>query len=158
SKSSIFYTPRYGNLLSIFDGTDFVNFPISELLLSLTGSHSANNIYDIWAALNSGIPMLGTGPAWQNSAAGLCSRGAGANTTEVGLFNGIYTNSNSIQLLNGATNWTVPVNQARLLGSVWIDSVAGQTTAHFGYGQSRKFGLSNADNRGSIRLRAGDNT
>src|SRR5205807_8668414 len=48
--------------------------------------------------------------------------------------------------------------QATYLGSIFIDSAAGQVTCHVSYGQSRKWGVWNAYNREPISMKAGDGT
>jgi hypothetical protein len=58
-----------------------------------------------------------------------------------------------ITLTNGGTSYSsIAANQATYLGSVYIDSTAGQTSAYLTTGQSRKNGLWNAYNRVKMGL------
>lgn len=57
---------------------------------------------------------------------------------------------------NGSTTYTVAANQGLYVGTIYIDSVAGQVTCHVSYGQSRKWSVSNAYNRQPIYLVTGD--
>lgn len=156
--TAVFYTPYIGNQVPIYNGTLTTVQTFSEQTLTLVSNHLASTIYDVFAFLNSGTFTIGTGPAWNNSAAGAGARGAGAGTTQLAFQNGFLTNAVSMTARNGATTYTVAANQGTYLGSIFIDSVAGQITANFSYGQSRKFGPWNAHNRVAIQMKAGDNT
>jgi hypothetical protein len=153
--TAVLYTPYEGNLCPVYSGALFINQTFSEQTLSLVANHVANNIYDVFAFLNNGVFTIGTGPAWSNSAAGAGARGSGAGTTQLARLNGLLTNAVQITARNGATTYTVPANQGTYLGSIYIDGTAGQVTCHFGFGQSRKFGVWNAYNRVPIMLKAG---
>jgi hypothetical protein len=59
---------------------------------------------------------------------------------------------------NGASTYTIPANQGTYLGTVLIDATPGQVTCHVSYGQSRKYGVSNAYNTTPIRMQAGSPT
>src|SRR5208283_3530529 len=62
------------------------------------------------------------------------------NNASFPLFNGSsWTNPHTITLINGGTTYaSIPAGQATYLGSLAIDSVAGQTSCYVSYGQSRK--------------------
>jgi hypothetical protein len=59
---------------------------------------------------------------------------------------------------NGATTYTVAVNQGTYLGSVYVNAVAGQINCLRSYGKSRVWGLWNAFNRSNIQLIEGDSS
>lgn len=158
--TSVFYTPYTGNLCPIWNGSSFSNTQFNELTLNLTaGNHIASAIYDVFLFNNSGVVTIGTGPAWSVATAGSGARGTGAGTTQLSRTNGIWTNTGSITLKNGATSYAgIAANQATYVGSLFIDISAGQVTCHVAYGQSRKWGVWNAYNRLPIYIKAGDGT
>ncbi len=156
--TSLVYTPYVGNLVPVYNGTSFVPTVFSELTLTLTSSQAASTLYDVFIFNNSGVLTLVTGPAWSNSTAGSCSRGSGAATTQLSRLSGIWVNTVQITGRNGGSTFTIPANQATYLGSLFIDSVAGQITLHRSFGQSRKWAIWNAYNRVPIILQAGDST
>lgn len=159
--TTIYYTAFVGNLMFIYNGVSFVPVTITGGQLSLALSSSfqgANNIYDVLGFLDSGTPRIGFSPAWSNATAGSCSRGSGAGTPQFTRVNGISVNAVQQTVNNGASTYTVAANRGTLLGSVWIDTSAGQVTCNLTYGQSRKYGIWNVYNRLPIILRAGDST
>jgi hypothetical protein len=155
SATSLVYTPYVGNLVPIYTGTGFNPTVFSELTLTLTSSQAASTLYDVFVFNNSGVLTLATGPAWSNSTPGSCSRGSPTALTRL---SGIWVNNIQITGKNGANTFTIPANQATYLGSIFIDSVAGQITCHCSYGQSRKWAIWNAYNRVPLYLKAGDST
>jgi hypothetical protein len=158
SGTSLYYTPFTGNLIPIYNGTTMTPTEFSELTLSLVSSHATNTIYDVFVFSNSGVLTLVTGPAWATSTAGSGARGTGASTTELTRVKGLWVNAVQMTARNGSTTYTVGANLATYVGSIWIDSSAGQITCHLAYGQSRKWAVWNAYNRKPITLIAGDGT
>ena len=61
-------------------------------------------------------------------------------------------------LNNGATTYSIAINQATYLGSIYVNSTAGQINCYRSYGQSRVWGLWNSWNRNLIELAVGDST
>lgn len=167
SSTSLFWTPYEGLWTPIHNGTTLVPQQLSgQLTLALTSSLSANNIYDVFLAYNSGAPVIGFGSSWSASGgsitAGSCARGTGAGSTALARFLGLWTNANSMSLTyntgGGNVTITVPANQGFYLGSIFIDSTAGQLTDHLSWGQNRKKGVWNCFNRVPLVLQGGDNT
>lgn len=158
SATSLVYTPYVGNLCPIYSGSAFVATAFAELTLTLTASHAASTIYDVFMFLNAGVATLATGPAWTSSTSNAGARGTGAGTTQLSRVNGLWTNAVQITGRNGATTYTISANQATFLGSIFIDTVAGQITLHRSYGQSRKWAIWNAYNRVPVILKVGDAT
>ena len=156
SMTGFYYTPYVGNLVPIYNGAIFVPKTFAELPLTLVASHLANQIYDVFAFLDSGTVTIGTGPAWTTPTAGAGARGTGGGTTQLTRFNGIWVNTVSMTTRNSAATFTVPANQGTYLGSIAMDGTNGQTTFHVSYGASRKAGIWNAYNRVPIRMQAGD--
>ncbi len=160
--TQVFYTPYVGNQCPIPNGTAFKQNMFAELTLTLNGAnYSASAIYDVFTFLDPGdntTVKIGTGPAWSNSGAGTGARGTGAGTTEIARLGGLWTNNNAITMRNNVTTFSVATKSATFLGSVFIDTVAGQVTCHFSAGQTRKFGVWNAYNRVPIRLNVFDST
>jgi hypothetical protein len=156
--SAIYYTPRSGNIVPIYNGSSFVPTTFSELTLTLAASHAANAIYDVFVFSNNGVVTLVTGPAWTNSGSGTGARGSGGGTTALSKVQGLYVNAVQITGRNGSTTYTIAANQATYLGSIFIDGSAGQVTCHRSWGQSRKWGVWNAFNRAALYLKGGDGT
>jgi hypothetical protein len=166
--TNVFWTPLLGLGCPVHNGVSIVSTLLSgELSLALTSSQASNNIYDIYIAFNSGVPVIGTGPSWAagtagSVTAGSCARGTGAGGAALVRTQGIWTNAASMSLIYnlGAGNVTlaVPANQGIYLGSIFIDATAGQVSAYKSYGQNRKWGIWNAYNRQQIVIQGGDST
>lgn len=164
--TTVYYTPYIGDDVPIYNGTTFLPQSIvSELQLTLTSSHVANNIYDFFIFSNSGVVTLGTGPTWSagtagSITAGSCARGTGVGGAALSRVQGLLTNavSMSIRYGDGTTTATVDANQATYVGSMYVDGTNGQVSYLPSYGQSRKCGIWNAYNRVPIVLKAGDGT
>lgn len=161
AKTSVFYTPDKGNLVPIPDGVNFSVKAFSELTLSLVASHVANAIYDVFIFLDpadDATVRIGTGPAWTTATAGSGSRGTGAGTTELFRLKGLLVNTVAATMRNGATTYSVALKKALYVGSLYMDGTNGQISCHVSYGQSRKWGVSNAYNRRRIMMSGGDGT
>lgn len=158
SATTVYYTPFVGFLVPIYNGNRFVPTEFQELSLTLVAQHEASEIYDVFGFFDASTLRIGTGPKWTTSAAGAGDRGTGASTTEIERLNGLFVNSVDITLRNGTTTYSVDANKATYLGSIFIDTVAGQITCHVSSGQSRKFGVWNAYNRQEIVLLVVDPT
>jgi hypothetical protein len=156
--TAVYYTPFIGSLCPIYDGVQFNPVTFAELTLTLSSNHLASTIYDCFVAKDSGSPIIGTGPAWNNSAAGSGSRGTGGGTTELERVSGLWVNKNAITLRNGSTLYSIAARQATFVGSLFMDGTNGQITCHRSYGQSRKWGVWNQFSRQRITLKAGDST
>ncbi len=156
--TSVYYTPYVGNGVPIWNGTSYLIFAVSQLTLTLTGSHLGHTIYDVFIFSNSGTPAIVTGPAWTNSGGGTSARGTGAGTTELQQLSGLWVNANQITANNGASSFTVAANQATYVGSIFIDQTAGQVSNYLSWGQNRKWGVWNAYNRQTLQVQEGDPT
>lgn len=155
--TAVYYTPFRGNLIPIYDGSQFNTVSFAELTLTLNSNHVASNIYDVFLFQDSGITTIGTGPAWNTATAGSGSRGTGAGTTELTRTKGgLWTNAFAMTARNGATTYSVNANQATYVGSIFMDGTNGQITCHRAFGQNRKWSVWNAYNRVPIIIRAGD--
>lgn len=159
--TTIYYTAFRGNLMFLYNGVSFVPVPITggQMALALSGSsQAANGIYDVIGFLNGSTLTIGFSPAWATATAGSGARGTGAGTPQLSRINGVLVNTVQQTVNNGSTTYTVAANRGTYLGSVYIDSSAGQVTCHVNYGQSRKWGIWNAYNREPLAIIAGDST
>lgn len=156
--TSIYYTPLLTNWTLLSTGTILYLYQFSQMTLTLSASQAANQIYDIFLYHNNGTPVIGTGPAWTTATAGSGNRGTGAGTTQLSRLQGILVNTVQVTLTNGASTYVCPASQGVYLGSIYVDSAAGNVTCHTAYGQSRKWGVWNFFNRHNIDLQAGDAT
>jgi hypothetical protein len=156
--TAVYYTPLTGNLVPIWNGTQHIVYDFAELTLTLNANHTAGNLYDVFITLDSGSPIIVTGPAWNTATAGAGARGTGAGTTELERKNGLWTNKVAMTARNGATTYSVEANKATYVGTIAIDGTNGQVTCHMTWGSSRKWGVWNAYNRADIYLFGGDST
>lgn len=163
NQSTIYYTPYVGNQIPIYNGTTFASASFSQITLTLNDSgHPTGRIYDVFAFLSAGAASIGTGPSWTNTSA----RGTGAGTTEIVRTNGLWTNTNNINLRNGTNIVSaVSANLATYLGSFYTTASAqtGMSMAHNGggspaiaSGSNNIMGLWNAYNRLSMATLGGD--
>ena len=158
TSTSVKYVPYNGNWTLLSDGTTVYPYQFSAMTLTLTASQAANIIYDVFLYYNSGTPVIGTGPAWSVSTAGSGSRGAGAGTTQISRLLGIWTNTVAVTLTNSITTYACPASQGVYLGSIFVDTAAGNVTCHTAWGQDRKWGVWNCYNRVPIIMQEGDST
>ncbi len=158
----LYWTPYNGNVCPIYNGANFVITTSSQIFCDLTaGAQASGGIYDVYKFINAGTVTLGFSPSWSagtsgSVTAGSCARGTGSGGTALAVTNGLYTNAVSMTVNNGATTYTVAANQGTYLGSIYVNSTAGQINCHRSYGQSRAWGLWNAYNRLLITLQEGD--
>jgi hypothetical protein len=156
--TTVYYTPYIGSLIPIYDGTTFSITQFTELTMAMNSNHVASTLYDFFVINDAGTIRLVTGPAWNNSTAGSCSRSTGAGTTELERLNGLWVNKNDITARYGATTVAVSARRATYVGTMFVDGTNGQVSCHVSFGQSRKWGVWNAYNRQPIALAAGDST
>lgn len=160
----IYWTPYNGNVCPIYNGTSFATTTSAQLTCDLTaGAQVSGGIYDVYKFLNAGVVTLGFSPSWSagtagSVTAGSCARGTSTGGAALAILNGLRVNAVAMTLNNGATTYNVSANQATYLGSIYVNSTAGQINCHVSYGQSRVWGLWNAYNRRPLYLKAGDAT
>lgn len=137
------------------DGVLIKPFPFfTPLTLNFNaGGHVANTLYDFFLWFDAGVTRVVTGPAWANS-----GDGTGTRSTGLERLMGVWVNTGAMTGRNGASTFSVGDKQAVYLGTVFIDSVAGQVSCHRSYGQLRKWGVWNYWNRQKLYLKGGDGT
>jgi hypothetical protein len=167
NQTTIYYAPFAHGWVPIYNGTVMRNYSFTSsatdavgLSVALGSNWTANTNYDWFVGLNSSVVTLCSGPAWSSGT----SRGAGAGTTELQLYNGLYTNKNSMTCRSGnATTFTCAVNQCTYVGTTLTDaSNAGQISwtpgsAAAGGGAAR-LSIWNAANRMPVRAQVSDST
>ena len=105
----------------IYNGVAMVPTEFPELTLTLHSSHhTANAIFDVFGFEHpvAGPPILGTGPAWSNSAAAAGFRGAGGGSTQLTRVKGFWTNAITMTARNGSETYTVGADRGTYLGSI----------------------------------------
>ncbi len=159
-KTTIYYTPYVGVLASIYDGTNLLATPFSELT-NITSNSSVGNAgpaavttnsnYDLFVWNNSGTVTLTRGPAWTSDTA----RGTGAGTTELQRVKGLLTNA--VAITNGPA-----ANLGTYVGTVRTDAsaatVSWQAGAVANGGTPANLHVWNAYNRLSVRGLVGEST
>lgn len=156
---TVYYSPFVGNTVPIWNGSVFRVVTFSELTATLEGAGSPGNaIQDACVFSNNGVPTLAISPAWTTPTAGAGNRGSGAGSAQITRLQGVWVNAVQITAYNGLSSYSIPANQCTMVGSISIDSSAGQVSAYRTFGQSRKFGVWNFYNRQPIYLKAGDGT
>lgn len=160
--STVYYTPLVDNWMFLSNGTLLFPYQFSQMTLSLTATQAASNIYDVFMWWNSGTPVIGCGPSWSagggSVSAGSCARGTGAGSTALTRLQGILVNSVQVTLSNGVSTYTCPANEGVYLGSIFMDTSAGNVTCHRSWGGSRKWGVWNYYNRQLIQISMGIST
>jgi hypothetical protein len=145
---TVFYALYVGNLIPIYDGTNFTPTAITELsninANSATGNAGPaavanNSCYDYFVWSNSGTPTLTRGPAWTSTAA----RSAGTALTRV---NGIDLNNASITNGPAASRGTY-VGTACSNGTATFDWIYGGSASG---GSAASFGVWNRYNRVNV--------
>ena len=128
--TAIYYSPYNGSFISIFNGTNLASYQftssasdINGLGLTLGTSWAANTIYDVFATLSAGSPVLCT-VAWSSSS---------ARATGLSIYNGLQTNGSSATCRTGnASTLTMAQYQGTYLGSFYTNGTAGQVDYNFG--------------------------
>jgi hypothetical protein len=143
AQTTIYYTPYLHNLISIYDGFVFQTYAFAEQSVALDSSNflSGKN-YDLFMALNAGLPTLGYGPAWTN------------NTTRANAIsrqNGVWTNTATITLRTASgTTFSAAANKATYVGTARA-TANGQTGVTFNAsasgGGAVVIGIYNAQNK-----------
>jgi hypothetical protein len=64
--TTVYLTPDYGNIATLYTGAYWVYVPMTEVSLSLATGFTAGNTYDIYLDYNGGAPALNT-IQWTNS-------------------------------------------------------------------------------------------
>lgn len=155
--TAVYYTPYTSTLIPIYDGTQFNLQTFAELTLTLASQHSASAIFDCFIINDSGTIRIVTGPAWSTATLGSGARGTGGGSTELTRLNGLWVNANAMATArNGSSTYAVAANQGTFVGSLYMDGTNGQISCLPAYGQSRKWGVSNAYNRVPVFLKAGE--
>lgn len=137
-QTTLFYAPYKNCYVPINNGTNvaYYNFCASAtdavgLSLALdpatghTNYHQSGKAFDAFVGLNSATVTLCTGPAWTTATGGSANRGTGAGTTELQMYNGMWTNKNSMTCRFGSASgntFTCAVNQCTYLGSFYTYS------------------------------------
>jgi hypothetical protein len=124
------------------------------------GNDAANGKWVVSGVAGSAFTLTGSvgNGAYLAATGTFSSRGNGAGTTQISKSGGLYTNAVQITAYNGVTPYTINAGLATYLGTIFIDTVAGQVTCHRSAGQARRWGVWNAFNRKNIVLRVSDPT
>jgi len=152
--TSVIYEPFKGALVPlIVDGTVLMKI-FTPLTLTLNNpNHAADTLYDVYLWSDTGTTRIITGPAWANSTAGSCSRGAAADLTRPS--HGLLVNNIGITGRNGAVTFVVPAQAATYIGTIMTDTV-GTVTCNRDYGETRKWCIWNNYNKQPLYLKGGD--
>lgn len=121
--TSVFYTPYFGNIIAIYNGTRFVPGAFSELSIALGSNWAANTNYDAYVGNDSGTVRLCTGAAWTNST---------TRNESLTRISGLLTNNASMTCrYNNTTTFTCAQNQCTYVGT-FRTTAAGQVDFIFG--------------------------
>lgn len=154
--TSIYYTPHSGNMVPLYNGTDFIPTVFAELTNTTTDSTknpaaaTTNSNYDLFVWNDSGTMRLSRGPLWTSDTA----RGTGAGTTELERIKGIWTNK--VAISNGPA-----ANRGTYVGTIRTD---GSSQANWNPGGSAAGGTAallnvwNAYNRVEVMGMVADST
>jgi len=155
---TIYETPYLGNMIPLWNGTNFVATPAAETSNVLANSSTGNagpaaavasSCYDLYEWSNSGTPTLTRGPAWTSCAT---RAGTGTGLTRV---NGILTNTSAITNGPGAGAGTYVGTFATDPGGATVTWQYGSAAANGGAGI---FNLWNEYNRRPVFTQVIDTT
>jgi hypothetical protein len=155
-QTTVYYTPYTGNLIPLYNGTNFVLYDFTELSQATTDSTKSpaavttNSNYDVFVWVDSGTLRATRGPAWTSDTA----RGTGAGTTELERVNGLWVNKVAITNGPGAQRGTY-VGTIRTNGSSQVDYDFGGTGAG---GAAAVIGVWNCFNRVDVYAAVHDST
>lgn len=130
AKTSIFYAPYIGKTVPIYNGTvtqDYIFTSNSADLvgqtLALGSNWAANTIFDVFEALQAGVPTLCT-VAWASGS---------ARATALALFDGLLTNATSATARkSNSSTFTLAANQGTYVGSFRTNGSTGTVDFTFG--------------------------
>jgi hypothetical protein len=153
AKTTIFYTPYVGNLVPIYDGTNFSMVAFSELSALTTDTTKSpaaigvSKVNDWFVWNDAGTIRVGHGPDWTSDT----TRSAGTALTRV---NGIWLNAVAITNGPAALRGTY-VGTTRSNGLSQLDWIYGSLAVNWGAGF---LGVWNAYNRVNVATRTADST
>lgn len=113
--TTVYVMPSPSNMIEVWDGTRWQARAFSQVAIPLATFYAADSNFDVFGFDNDGTVQFGT-KIWASQLAGSSSRGSGAGTAEIELFQGRLVNKFSIVLRNGSVETTVPARQATLIG------------------------------------------
>lgn len=138
--TTVYFTPYKGNLVSLYNGTDWVPSVFTELSQATSDTTKSpaavanNSNYDIFVWNDSGTLRATRGPAWTSDTA----RGTGAATTELEVLEGYYVNK--IAITNGpAAQRGLYVGTIRSDGSAQINDSAAKRHVWNNYNRILRF-------------------
>jgi len=129
--TTVYFTPYKGNVIALYDGTDWVPAVFSELSQATTDSTKSpaavanSSNYDVFVWNDAGTLRATRGPAWTSDTA----RGTGAGTTELEVLEGRYVNK--VAITNGPaarrglyvgtvrSDGSAQINDSLLLRHIW---------------------------------------
>jgi hypothetical protein len=153
AKTAIYYTPYVGNQIPIYDGTNMVATPFTELSVATTDTSKspaaigASKVNDWFVWNDAGTIRIGHGPDWTSDTV----RSAG---TALVMVNGIWLNNAAITNGPAASRGTY-VATTRSNASSTLDWIYGGLAAG---GTAGFFGLWNAYNRVQVGSITGNTT
>jgi hypothetical protein len=155
AKTTIYYTPYVGNMVPIYDGSNMVATPFTELNAAITdttkspaaiGASKVNDWF-IWNDAGAGTLRVGHGPDWTNDT----TRSAGTALTKV---NGIWLNNAAITNGPAAQRGTY-IGTTRSNASSQLDWTLGTSAVG---GGAAVLNVWNAYNRVDIATKVSDST
>lgn len=153
--TTVYYTPYLGNLVPIYDGTNFIPTAFAQVSQATTDTTKspaavgASLNYDIFCWIDAGTNRCTRGPPWTTGGGSATARGTGAGSTELVMVNGILLNAQSIT--NGpATQRGTYVGSIRSNASSTIDFIPGAS------GTAAVLNVWNAYNRVMVNTTATD--
>lgn len=117
----VYVIPAGHNTTLLYDGASDVARIYSEIAIDLNDpNHTNGKNYDVFLAFSGGVVVAGSGPEWASDT----SRGAGAGSAQIELYNGRWVNASAMTLRNGAATYSIPARRANLVGGFRTIGVA----------------------------------
>ena len=133
--TTVYFTPYKGNVVTLYDGTDWVPTIFAELSQATSDTTKSpaavanNSMYDVFVWNDAGTIRATRGPAWTSASPGSSTRGTGAGTTEIEVLEGRYVNK--VAITNGPaaqrglyvgtikSDGSAQINDSQAIRNVW---------------------------------------
>ncbi|MDI3564942.1 hypothetical protein [Bradyrhizobium sp. Arg816] len=147
--TAVYYTPYVGDMVAVYDGTNYVPTIFTELSQPLTdttkspAAATSSTNYDLFVWNDAGTLRCTRGPAWSSGT----SRGTGAGTTELVRVKGLLLNAQAITNGPAAQRGTYVGTVRTRVADATIDFSLGSATSG---GGAATIGVWNAYNRVTV--------
>lgn len=158
AQTTVYYLPYTGNIIPVYDGTQFTNLPLGSSGISLTLNTTnmpGSEVFDVYEVNVSRTPTL-CAMYWGGNTSRSTTAGGNSGTADASIvqINGLWVNHGAIatsNCYNNTTSYTISANKGTYLGTIYT-TANGQTGMTFkpsaaSGGSNNILGVYNAYNR-----------